>query len=162
MYILNQKAQQELKENLDLLETRDDGWTHIYIDPVSKQRWIEYYPYSSYHGGGPRYLRHEEFPDDIYPLIDSCLTSKNSDDAIGLGTDLSEEIDHWESIIDYLEHKKNIYKLNQLRLFIESLGVLHVINRDSTKGKQFSEIEKDYNKWLQLSERVKFLISKKI
>jgi hypothetical protein len=44
-------------EHLERVETRADGWEVLYRCVVSQRTWLEDYPRSEEHGGGPMRLR---------------------------------------------------------------------------------------------------------
>lgn len=43
--------------HLEQVEVRGDGWEVVYRCPSTGVRWLEEYPYSHEHGGGPMRLR---------------------------------------------------------------------------------------------------------
>lgn len=53
----DKEAKEYADEHLEELEVRASGWEVIYKCPVTGHRWLEDYPRSGEHGGGPMRLR---------------------------------------------------------------------------------------------------------
>ena len=51
------EARQYIKDHLDQVEIRADGWEVLYRCPVTGWEWLEEYPHSERQGGGPKRLR---------------------------------------------------------------------------------------------------------
>lgn len=161
MYVLGSEEQERLLSNLSIVETTDGGWTKKLVDPNTGEKWILYFPHSSSHGGGQRYLRREPVPEDLAKWVGQCIGSDRHDDTVGAATDLSERYETWGIILDYLEPNLTILSREQVNLFIKTLGILDPQNRYPIVGKHFTEIAADAAYFNELSERASSLLNKK-
>jgi hypothetical protein len=59
--LLNAEAKTYADAHLEQVGLRDDGWTVVYRCPDTGREWIEEYPRSEEHGGGPMRLRQSRF-----------------------------------------------------------------------------------------------------
>lgn len=51
-----QRISHLLRESLERLASRDDGWAILFRDPSDGRLWELTYPHGEWHGGGPRKL----------------------------------------------------------------------------------------------------------
>ena len=60
----DEEAKQYADGHLEEVEVRADGWEVLYRCPVTGRKWLEDYPRSEEHGGGPLRLRQLEECED--------------------------------------------------------------------------------------------------
>lgn len=61
----DEDAKSLIREHLEKIEVRADGWEAVYRCPNTGATWLRDYPHSERHGGGPLRLRRlDESADD--------------------------------------------------------------------------------------------------
>ncbi len=157
MYILSPSEREEFIRGLVLTETLDDGWSRKYRNPVTGEDWLEIFV--SIGHGGVTILRNDPPPTNVAQWIETCFRSNRQDDVIGLALELSEKYETWAEVIGYLEVNKEKFEAEKIAAFIEQLTVLHSVNRRPTLNKHYTEVDKDYHYFYDLSERAKHLLN---
>jgi len=123
MYVLDYHDQIALMQEMTPLRKDDEKWEVYYHHPTTNEMWKSYFPKANGVKRGPKILRTEPVPDNLEERIEPCLTSEDTDDAIGLGIELSVKPDLWGELIEIIEQNYKIYKRSQLKLFFENLGL---------------------------------------
>ncbi|MFH2045073.1 MAG: Imm27 family immunity protein [Pseudomonadota bacterium] len=153
MYVLNQSDQKRILRSCELVFDDRQNWRKEYNEKESETIWVEYYPHSGMHGGGPVYLKEKETESSIFVLADKYLTSERDEDWIGFVTDLSLTIDETEKLVAYMEERKEAYPIGALQILHDRIQ----INRGSLIGKHVSEIDQEVPKISELMNRIKNL-----
>jgi len=158
MYILNQDEQHKLLERLILIETLNGGWTKLYIDSNNNTKWLLFYHHGEIQGGGFPVLRENPPPNELTSWLRQCFSSGQDDDIRGLAWELSKEYEKWTDVLDWLENNSATLSTSHLKLFVNNLEILHVMNRRPIIGKITKDIELDYEFFISLTKRAKRLI----
>ena len=107
VYVLDRKEQEDKLARLAEAEVKDDGWTRYFADPETDERWTLYHPRSEEHGGGPRFLRRGDIPNDVAGWAVALLRNGTEADVVGAGTDLSAEPEMWSALLDRIEAERD-------------------------------------------------------
>jgi hypothetical protein len=153
MYILKPTDQEKLRQRLVLVETRDGGWTQIFRDLDTQTEWLLFRHHGELQGGGYPVMRELTTSETLADLLSKCLSSSDEDDVIGLAWELSTDYEKWSQVLDWLEVHATVLSKRAVRLFLNNLQVLHVMNRRSVIGKKPQEIEQDYQHFRHLAQR---------
>lgn len=153
MYILNPSEQEKRLQRLILIESLDCGWSAAYEEPSTRNRWLLFRHHGEMHGGGLPVLREDPPPSTLPDWLAACFATGNQDDIRGLGWELSRDFEQWPAVLDWLEDNSAKLQPSQVKLFIESLEILHPDNRRSIVGKTFAEVEADYHFFVDLAQR---------
>ncbi len=158
MYILDSHRLRNVRRNLERVDARDGGWTEIYRDSSSGQRWVLLHHHGEVQGGGIPFLRMDPPPAELSDWMSACFGTGLEDDAKGLAWELSTQCEQWPAALAWLE--AHAYEVNArlVRLFLEQLEILHVRNRRPLLGKSRAEVEGDYAHFVALAQRARDLI----
>ncbi|MGI6745869.1 MAG: hypothetical protein ACOX45_06990 [Acutalibacteraceae bacterium] len=134
-------------ENLDLFKNLKDG-----------SFWIQRSLYD-YGWGKENGFCKTPIP-DFNELVDIILSSKSEDDKYGAAAIILEDFctELLDKCFKIFEDEKNIKKYCS---FFEILHLDTPINRSPIKGKHFNEVSEDFEKWKQVSIKVKQYLHKK-
>ena len=157
MYVLDRQAQDEWLARLGEAGVEGDGWTRLYRDPETGERWALYHPQSEQHGGGPRVLRCGDVPDDRAGWAVVLLRDGTEADVVGAALDLSNDPEAWAAVLDRIEAKRIDLRPERVRAFVEHLGVLRPLNRRPVVGKSAEEIAADAAHFRELARRAAVL-----
>jgi hypothetical protein len=155
MYVLKPSEQEKLLQRLVLIENLEGGWGAVYNDPSTNTRWLLFPHHSEMQGGGLPILREDPPPSTLPDWLAVCFSSGNEDDIRGLGWELSRDFEEWPAILDWLEANSAMLSPDHVSLFVESLEILHPINRRSIVSKTITEVEEDYHFFEHLAQRAK-------
>lgn len=153
MYVLNQSEQKRILASCDLLSEDWQNWRKEYKEKETDRIWIEYYPHSGMHGGGPVYLKEKGDDLNFSRLADKYLSSQREEDWIGFVTDLFPTLAEGEELVAYLEARKGRYSREAVRILHDRIR----INRGSLIGKHVSEINEEFTRISRLKERIRNL-----
>ena len=153
VYVLDRKEQEDKLARLAEVEVKDDGWTRYFADPETDERWTLYHPRSEKHGGGPRFLRRGDIPNDVAGWAVALLRNGTEADVVGAGTDLSAEPEVWAAVLDRIEAEREALRSNLVREFLNHLGVLQPVNRRPIVGKPGAEVASDAAHFQELADR---------
>ena len=157
MYILDASEQAELIRGLVLIETLDEGWSRIYRNPVTGEKWLQTFVSSGH--GGATILRNDPSPTTITEWLEMNFSSNRQDDVVGLALELSEKYETWADVVEYLEANQARLDADKIAIFLERMNVLNPSNRRSSLNKHYTEVEKDYQYFRDLSERARRLLN---
>ncbi|MEX0661017.1 MAG: hypothetical protein WEA58_04975 [Balneolaceae bacterium] len=159
MYIVEPNQQIELMKEMTQLRRDTENCVVYFHHTMNDQMWKSFFPRATEDGLGPKLLRHDPLPESLEERIKICLDEEVRENAIGLGIDLSTEMDQWPRIIEILEQNRRALNARQIRLFLDHLQIssyekniqdLH-INTDETGLNN-----KDFKKLLWRSRKLKF------
>ena len=157
VYVLDRQQQDERLARLSEAGTEGDGWTRLYRDSETGERWVLYYPRSEQHGGGLRVLRRGDVPEDRAGWAVALLRDGTEADVVGSALDLSNEPEAWAAVLDRIEAERASLRLERVRAFVERLGVLQPMNRRPVIGKSAEEIAADAAHFQELTRRAAVL-----
>ena len=159
MYILKPTDQEKLRQHLILIEKLNGGWTQIFKDPDTNTKWLLFRHHSELQGGGYPVMREHPAPENLADWLSKCFSSNDEDDVTGLAWELSGDFEQWSQILDWLEANAAVVSKSHVRLFLNNLEVLHVMNRRPIVGKHSQEIEQDYQYFSTLAQRAGSIIT---
>ena len=157
MYVLDPQEQDERLARLVETGAEDGGWTRLYRDPETDERWALCYPQPERHGGGPRVLRCGDVPDDRAGWAVDLLRDGTEADVAGAALELSNEPEAWDAVIGRIEEERTALRPERVRAFVERLGVLRPVNRRPVLGKSAEEVTADAAHFQDLSRRASVL-----
>lgn len=123
MYILDRERQVALIREMTQLRKDTDKWVVYYHHPTTNEMWKSYFPYGAGDGQGTKIMRKEPVSEDLKERVDRCLSSREEENAAGLGIDYSVSPGKWESLVDHLEDHYRKYRRKQLSVFLDHLGI---------------------------------------
>ena len=123
MYIVDPSRQLQIMKEMKQLRKDTEKYEVFFHHTMNDQMWKSFFPRATKDGLGPKLLRQEPHPETYEELLDICLSDEVPENAIGLGIDLSAQMEIWPEIFEYLENNRRDMKSGQLRLFLKHLQV---------------------------------------
>ena len=158
-FVMESSALNLLQKSLTHIGTSPDGWTQLYVDTATAQRWEERRLYPEQHGGGVPYFVSLPEPTPA-ELVDLALKSAQSDESLVAATLLADQPEQWDSFLTELERRSGAPKaLHQIRSLIDASGIALGANRASTTGKSLEEIQGDHDRYLAFARRANQLLA---
>ena len=139
------------------METLDEGWSRRYQDPRTNESWLE--AFISIGHSGVTILRKDPPPENVAEWIEKSFSSNRQEDAVGLALELSGKHETWNEVVEYLEANKGQFAFDKVDTFIKQLTILNPVNRRPVMNKHYTEVEKDYEFFRDLSERARRLLN---
>lgn len=162
MYILDYHRQLELIREMTQLRKDDENWVVYYHHPTTNEMWKSYFPKASNGHRGPKILRQEPVPENLAERFDECLTGDNTDNAIGLGIELSVNPAKWDAILTVLEKCYHRYEREQLSLFLKYLGIFDPEKLFDEINRKPAEFDLDKRKLKELKRRARMIKIKRL
>jgi|AntRauTorcE11898_2_1112593.scaffolds.fasta_scaffold16931_2 hypothetical protein len=123
MYVIDHDRQISLISEMTQLRKDSESWEVYYHHPTTNAMWKSYFPKANGKKRGPKILRTEPVPDRLEDRFENCLVEPETENAIGLGIELSTTPGIWQAVIEILENNYRRYDRKQLKLFLKQLGV---------------------------------------
>ncbi len=121
MYIVEQRQQIQLIKEMTQLRRDTENCEVYFHHTLNDQVWKSFFPRATKGELGPKLLRQDPLPDSLEDRIMMCLEEDVPENAIGLGIELSIDIEKWPHIMSVLEEKRRSLVASQIRLFIKHL-----------------------------------------
>ena len=123
MYVLDRDQQVSLIGEMTQLRKDPQKWEVYYHHPSTNAMWKSYFPRATAEERGPKILRTEPVPEQLEERMDNCLIEEETQNAIGLGIELSTIPDQWPQVLAILEENYRRYHRSQVPVFLEHLGI---------------------------------------
>ena len=123
MYIVDPSRQLQIMKEMKQLRKDTEKYEVFFHHTMNDQMWKSFFPRATKDGLGPKLLRQEPQPETYEEMLDICLSDEVPENAIGLGIDLSTQMEIWPEIFEYLEKNRRDMNSGQLRLFLKHLQV---------------------------------------
>ena len=161
------KLADDFKKSLTEIEKLDGGWTKIYLDEKTGDKWIEYVidPERGYFWN----LMNISPKPDTDELIKIAFESEFEDEihasSVRLFLDEQENgLEYRQKLIDKISefdlNNLNSKDKNRIETIIQSAQLNSKFNYRQTLGKHVSEINKDWNFFKQIAEKSKRILEK--
>lgn len=124
LYILDYKEQIRRTNEMVTVRKNIETLEMYYHDPQTGELWKSFFPRNSQNSRGPKLLRPEPLPESLELQLESCLTSNEETDPMGLGIELSAEPKKWPEIITLLKKNSSIYPRSNFFIFLKYSGLL--------------------------------------
>lgn len=135
LYILDYKEQIRRTNQMVTVRKNMETFEMYYHDPQAGELWKSFFPKYSTKNRGPKLLRPEPLPENLELQLESCLTSTEKTDSIGLGIELSAHPNQWPEIIALLKKNSSSYHRSNFFLFLKHSGLLHPLTSLRELGK---------------------------
>lgn len=159
MYIVEPNQQIELMKEMTQLRKDSEKYEVYFHHTMNDQIWKSFFPRATEEELGPKLLRHDPLPDSLEDRIRICLEEEVPENAIGLGIELSIEMDKWPLIFDVLEQNRRALDAGQIRLFLNHLRIGSYeenISQLQIKKEDMEISDKEFKKLLWRSRKLKF------
>lgn len=159
MYIVEPSQQIELIKEMTQLRKDTEKCEVYFHHTMNDQMWKSFFPRATEEGLGPKLLRHDPLPESLEERIKICLEEDVPENAVGLGIELSTEMEKWPLILDVLEENRRALEAAQIRLFLNylQLGSYEENIRQLQINKEDLGIsDKEFKKLLWRSRKLKF------
>lgn len=160
MYIIDYNQQNQLIKEMTQLRRDVDNLVVYFHHAHTGRMWKSFFPRATAKELGPKLLRHEPVPASLEEHLSICLSEDVPENAIGLGTELSVQIERWPEIIQVLEENHKNFVPVQVRRFLKYLKSSRFKENISQLGINGEELELTYKelkslKWRTRKIRVK-------
>ncbi len=157
LYILDYKEQIRRTNEMVTVRKNMETFEMYYHDPRTGELWKSFFPKYSPKNRGPKLLRPEPLPENLELQLESCLTSSEETDSIGLGIELSAHPNQWPEIINLLKKNSSTYHRSNFFLFLKHSGLIQPLHSLSELGKTPESIGTTIEEMKRMRRQAKFI-----
>lgn len=157
MYILDYKEQIRRTNEMVTVRKNIETLEMYYHDPQTGELWKSFFPRHSPKNRGPKLLRPEPLPESLELQLESCLTSTEEADPMGLGIELSAEPEKWAEIITLLKKNSSNYHRSNFFIFLKYSGLLKPLASLDELGEKPETIGTTKKKLKRIRRQIKFM-----
>lgn len=157
MYILDYKEQIRRTNEMVSVRKNMDTLEMYFHDPHTGELWKSFFPRHSHKSRGPKLLRPEPLPESLELQLESCLTSNDEADAMGLGIELSATPEKWPEIITLLKKNSSQYRRSNFFIFLTYSGLLKPLASLNELGEKPENIGITQKELKRIRRQTKFM-----
>lgn len=156
-YILDYKEQIRRTNEMVFVRKNMETLEMYFHDPRTGELWKSFFPRHSPKKRGPKLLRPEPLPESLELQLESCLTSNEETDPMGLAIELSSNPEKWLEIITILKKNSSNYYRTNFFIFLRYSGLIKPLASLHELGEKPETIGTTQKELMRIRRQAKFI-----
>lgn len=157
LYILDYKEQIRRTNEMVTVRKNVEALEMYYHDPRTGDLWKSFFPKLTPKKRGPKLLRLEPLPETLELQLESCLTSNDEANSVGLGIELSANPQKWPEIVTLLKKNSSTYHRTNFFIFLKYSGLLNPFSALNELGETPETIGATRKELKKIRRRTRFI-----